>query len=289
MSDLQGFTADKTVEPTHPQYTNLGLGQGTFDQLMLAVQHHLDTQFNQNRITGPQYAEVYVQSVQAAMTSATQYLLGILFSDQQRAKLEAEASLIAKQEDKIDADIRLVELEELKLKYEMEYLYPLRKQELEATVANLQKQGELIDNQILKIAAEISLMAAQEILTGKQGEKIDAEIANLLKQADLIDQQILKMQQEVLYMQAKVKTENANTIESAAEANSLIGKQKSLLTAQKYAFSGDIKTKLAKMEADYAGLHQGIVEDPNQNALLTSNVKDRMSTALSVGNTIEGV
>ena len=132
-------------------------------------------------------------------------------------------------------------------------------------------------------------MAAQEILTGKQGEKIDAEIANLLKQAELIDQQILKMQQEVLYMQAKVKTENANTVDSAAEAGSLIGKQKSLLTAQKYAFSGDIKTKLAKMEADYAGLHQGIVEDPSQNALLTSDVKNRMSAAFSVGNTIEGV
>ena len=286
MADTEGYTPERTVEPTYPQYTNLGLGKGTFDQLMEAVKHHLDTQFNLNRITGPQYAEVYIASLQAAMQASTQYLMGILFADQQRDKIVAETSLITKQEEKVDAEIRLVDLEEDKFRYEMEHILPLRKQELEATIANLTKQGQLIDKQIEKIDADMDHLDAQESLWAKQELKIQAEIDNLVKQGQLIDQQILKMQAEVLLMNAKVVTERANTEAGVADSNSLIGKQLSLLTAQKYAFAGDIRVKCAKMEADYANVIMTVLEPPGQTSLI-GEIKSIYGKAETVAGQIE--
>jgi len=284
----EGFVPESVSEPTYPQFTNLALGQGTFDQLMSSVAHHLDSQYKLNRITGPQYADVYANSIQAAMGAATQYLMGILFADQQRDKLEAETSLTLKQQEKIDAEVALVELEKDKFTYEIKHLLPLKVKELEATVANLEKQGELIDAQVLKITAEIAHMAAQESLWSKQEDKITAEIANLVKQGELIDQQILKMQAEVALMNAKVVTERANTEEGVADKSSLIGKQLSLLTAQKYAFAGDIKTKVAKMEADYFNVVM-TVKELDSDVNLNAGVKDYTRLAIATANVIEGV
>jgi hypothetical protein len=253
---------------------------------MVAMKHHLDEQFNLNRITGPQYADVYVQAMQHSMTNATQYLLGILFAAEQRRQMDAQTSLTEKQEEKIDADIRLVELEEIKLKYEMEQLYPLRKQQLEAEVANLIKQGELIDKQIEKLDADMAHLLAQQSLWLKQEEKIDAEIVHLDHQNGLVDAQRLKVLAEENLIGQKYQTERANIIAGVAASGSLVGKQISLLSAQKLAFSGDIKTKTAKMHTDYQSVFQSIHEDPNTNELI-GNALSGIASANAVASSIE--
>ena len=42
---------------TYPQYTNLNLGDGLFDQLMATVQDKLDKQYDLQRIRGAEYAK----------------------------------------------------------------------------------------------------------------------------------------------------------------------------------------------------------------------------------------
>jgi hypothetical protein len=281
-SDLQGFTAEQTTEPTYPQYTNLGLGQGTFDQLMTAIKYHLDEQFDMNRITGPQYAEVYVQALQAAMTNATQYLLGILFADQQKAKFEAETSLIEKQELEIDAKIDLLELEEEKLKFQLEQLFPLEKLKLEAEVLLTQKQSSLIDKQIEKIDQEILVMVEQVLNSAKQRDKMDAEITHLGFQNTLLTAQTAKVNKEIELLDAKIATELGNTQNVTA---GLIGRQMSLLTAQKYAFAGDIRVKISKLHADYQAVFQSVQEVPTQSALTGTAVG---TAADSVASSIMG-
>lgn len=284
---LSGFETDKVTVPTYPQYTNEALGEGVFDQLMKAVKVHLDSQFDENRITGPQYAEVYVQAIQAVLQNSTAYLLGILFTDEERAKIIAETSLIGKQEEEIDGKLRLIDLEETKLKYEMEQILPLRKEELEATVANLLKQGELIDAQITKIEKELEVMSEQILNSQAQRSKMEAEEAYLLKQGQLIDKQIDKMAQEILLMAAKVATEQANTQVGVADPGSLIGKQISLLAAQKLAFSGDIRSKMAKLHADYASVYQSVYEATPTAANLDATTKTELGKAHSVADDIE--
>lgn len=118
-------------------------GTGTFDDLMEAVNKHLEAQFSLGRIQGVDYANAYASSLQAAMSSAVQYLLG-----------RANAELIDAQIAKIVADILLVQEQ----------------------VALTVKQGQKID-------AETSLLQAKEATEAKQVEVLAAQIAMIGEQA----------------------------------------------------------------------------------------------------------
>lgn len=250
----------ETPKTTYPQYTNLALGEGLFDQLMAAVDKHLDKQYKDNRLRGTQYAEVYVGSIQGVMQNTTQYLLGQLLIEEKATQMAADTSLTIKQEQKIDAEIKLMALEEEKLRFEIDVLYPLQKIKVEAEIA-------LINAQILKITAEIAMLEAQQVLMLKQALKIDKEIE---------------------YLTAKIRTEQANTIASIADSGSLIGKQIALLGAQKLGFAGDLHVKAAKVYADYDAVFQSVQEDPN-SATLRSGALGALGSATTTANAIGGV
>jgi hypothetical protein len=124
----------------------------------------------------------------------------------------------------------------------------------------IDKEMEVMDKSIDKMTAEISLM-------GKQEDKIDKEID---------------------FMDAKIQTERANTEAGVAQAGSLIGKQISLLTAQRMGFAGDIRSKMAKLEADYAAVFQSVQEVEGQISLGTA-ATSLMGSAESVASGIMGL
>ena len=66
-------------------------GDGVFDKLMATVNTHLEAQFQLGRITGTEYATVYLGALQATVQQSVAFLLG-----QDRAN--AEASLLAQKE-----------------------------------------------------------------------------------------------------------------------------------------------------------------------------------------------
>jgi L-arabinose isomerase len=101
-----------------------------------------------------------------------------------------------------------------------------------------------------------------------QATKLQAEIDLLNAQVLLTNAQIDKINKEIEYLTAKIVTERANT-EDIADPASLIGKQISLLTAQRIGFAGDIQTKTAKLHADYDAVLQSVQEDPAQVTLST--------------------
>lgn len=228
--------ADTDPKVTYPQYTNLALGEGLVDQLMATVNHHLDVQYDQGRISGSDFANVYVGSIAAVMQFSTQYLLGTMLIDEQKSKADAETSLLGKQELKIDGELALIALQEAELRYRIEQLLPLEKQRLELEVIKTQQEGLLITAQITKIDAEITYLAAQEAMMLKQADKIDKEIE---------------------FLTAKIATELANTQDGAA---GLIGKQIELLVAQRLGFAGDIQVKAAKVYADYDSVVESVAE-----------------------------
>ena len=88
---------DEIQRATYPQFTNLALNEGLVDQLMTTVNHHLDQQYKKGRISGSDFANVYVGSLSAVMQYSTQYLLGNLLIDEQKAKASAEIELIESQ------------------------------------------------------------------------------------------------------------------------------------------------------------------------------------------------
>jgi len=203
--------------PTYPQYTNLALHDGLFDQLMAAHKYHLDIEWNEQRIKGDLYAKVYLGSMESVLQNCTQYLLGILLLDEKQDNLIAQTNLTIQQ-------TKLAEVETAKAQFELDVLMPLQAEKLEG---------------------EIALLAAQVLLTNAQTDKTIKEIE---------------------YITAKIMTERANT-EDLADPQSLIGKQITLLTAQKFGFAGDIQTKTAKLFADYDAVLQSVQENPAQVAL----------------------
>lgn len=238
------------VNPTFPQFTNVGLNEGVFDQLMLAVSVHLDKEYKLNRIKGTDYAKVYVGAINSTMQYATQFLLGTLLINEQQDKLVADISLTAKQEEAIDNQIKLGDLEVVKLTYEIEHLLPLIK-------AKAEKENLKIDQEILVLIAQVSLI-------GKQEDKIDKEIE---------------------FFTAKILTESANTNAGVAHSDSLIGRQMSLLAAQKLGFAGDIQMKAAKLHADYDAVFQSVQEVPADVLLhppATDAITDGIATAEAI-------
>ena len=134
--------------PTYPQYTNLALGDGLFDQLMATMKHHLQIEYDSQRIRGSEYAKVYLGSMESVLGNTTQYLLGILLIEQRKEQLELEN--------------RILDLDIIKLEYEIEHILPLIKLKTQAEV-------DLINAQISKINKEILFIDA----------KINTEIANV--------------------------------------------------------------------------------------------------------------
>ena len=139
----------------------------------------------------------------------------------------------------------------------------------------LDKQIEIADADIEKTKYEIEVLKLQPILTDAQIKKINAEIDFLEAQKAMMDAQKLKIDKEIAFMDAKIRTEYANTVSTYADPGSLVGKQKSLLDAQRIGFAGDIRSKVAKMHADYDGINETVNE--NGLATLTDNSLDAIA------------
>jgi hypothetical protein len=130
------------------------------------------------------------------------------------------------------------------------------------------RRGQDLANQQAEYQLEV-LMVDQHNKTlkeiefiDKQMEKIDAEIVLMVKQGEKIDK-------EIEFLTAKIVTERANTEAGVADTGSLIGKQITLLTAQRMGFAGDIQTKIGKLYADYDAVFQSVQETPTAISLLS--------------------
>jgi len=67
--------------------TNQSIPLGAFEELMSAVEARLDAQFDSGRISGAEYATVYLGAMQSVMQQAVAYVL-------QEPKVEAEVDLL---------------------------------------------------------------------------------------------------------------------------------------------------------------------------------------------------
>lgn len=68
-------------------------GTGVFDVLMRATKAHLMEEYKEQRITGNEYATVYLGALTAVLQTSTQFLL----NEQQVRKINAEIGLIRQQ------------------------------------------------------------------------------------------------------------------------------------------------------------------------------------------------
>jgi hypothetical protein len=116
----------------------------------------------------------------------------------------------------------------------LQFLLTKKKEDLEAQL--LEEQIALTDQQRLNAIAENAVLVAQEC-------KLRAEF-------DLIQANILKANQETALLAQKVATERAQVTALGVDADSIVGRQKSLYLAQTNGFTRDAEQKAAKLLVD---------------------------------------
>ena len=137
-------------------------GTGVFDVLMRANKAHLEAEYAKGRIKGPEYATVYLGSLESVMNTALQFLL-------QKDQAELQAQLIAKQIEKLDKEIDLVVQQTENAAIEAEVLH--------AQKCKLQAEFDVLVQGRLKTSAEVALLS-QKVQTEKAqtvGAGVDAD------------------------------------------------------------------------------------------------------------------
>ena len=237
-------------------------GTGVFDVLMRANKAHLEQEFLKTRIRGPEYATVYLGSLQSVLQTALAFLL-----ERQKSALGLYL---------IQAQIRQAELELLKTQVELQILQASllkvpaeiglleaqtavqtqQRLNLIAEAANIPKQGLILDQQKANLLSENAAIVAKTTLTTQQTANAVIEGTVLIatecvKRAefDLIMQNVLKAVQETSLLLQKKATETAQT-QGTASADSQMGRQNALYLAQTTGYTRDAEQKAAKLLVD---------------------------------------
>lgn len=221
-------------------------GCGVFDKLMVSMKGHLQQEFSQNRIRGPEYAEVYLGSLTNVLNTSMQFLL-------QKSRIGLEAQLLAQQ-------IILAELEVTKAGIAIELL-GIEKEKSAAEVLQVEAQTKLLDQQALNSVIE--------------GEVLEAQVCKLKAEYDLTVKKGLQTTAEIALIGQKTLTEKAQVQAIGVDPDSVVGRQKALYKAQTDGFQRDAELKAAKLLVDTWSARrmsdEGTVAD-NVNKLSDANI-----------------
>ena len=279
------------VIPTHPDYTTGSLnGLGLFDQLMNTVKLHLEEEFSHQRIRGADYSKVYLGSMEAVLGNTTQYLIGGALLEEQKLKLQAELALI--------------QLEVQKVEYEIEYLYPLQKEQLEIQNRKVTSEIDLVNAQVLKIQKEIELFPMQERKLQLEIDKFEEEIPLIRAQVQgqlvnnlLVDKEILikqytyehvlpisveKAEAEVNLL-AQKRISELGQVDSVVIRGGMMGKQLELYEAQKSGFYRQAETAAAKVWTDVFSVMRSTNEDLRGYSTFNETATNKVLKKLAAG------
>ncbi len=188
-------------------------GDSIFDKLMNAVDVRLDEQYRKQRISGADYASVYLGAMQTVLQQSIAFALGREAADKQADLLVEQALLIEEQALKATADTAEV---------------------TSATIRN----DLLADSTIAKNTADIALSGKRADLIGEQELNVQAQVTKSGAETSLLNQKKL--------------TEEAQILDTVNEDDvaGLVGKQKELYSNQTLGFIRDAEQKGAKAFTD---------------------------------------
>ena len=203
-------------------------GAGVFDVLMRAAKTHLDGEFAQNRIKGPEYSQVYLGSLTQILQTSTQFLL-----EQRKSALEAQL---------LEAQIREIDAKVLLVHAQTELAIQEKK--------NAENQWLLLAEQKMKMTAETKLLGQQYNNAVTENDTMLKQQCKLAAEYDLIMEQRLKTLEETGLLAQKKVTERAQTVGAGVDEDSVVGRQKELYMAQTNGFTRDAEQKAAKLLVD---------------------------------------
>lgn len=216
-------------------------GTGTFDVLMSSISAHLGSEYDKGRITGAEYAKVYLGAMEAAMGNAVQFLLqkdasywaGI------RAQWDAktaEARLVQARVELASAKVNLAAVQ-----------YAARTQEATYALTKMKLSTESI--QYCTAKYNLDNIAPQQLrVVTEQAD--GAVIANDIASYNLVN--ILPVQKKAA--EEQMESVRAQTLDTRSDGVTpvvgVLGKQKDLYSQQITSYKRDAEMKAAKLFTD---------------------------------------
>lgn len=215
-------------------------GTGVFDVLMSTTALHIQKEYEQGRIRGPEYSQVYLGGLQSTLAASIDYLtrsktLGIEIENQQKQGLLT------------DAQIELIKAQANQVTTEVEVKLPAEVANIQASTAltevNKDKAREeltLIPLQGNLLTAQTGQVGAQTLLTNKQVDQVTAELAKIPVEVELLQKQVVNAgtQNELLQSQ----------VEGSDLQNSKIPHEIAIL--EKQVLQADVQVALTTAQKD---------------------------------------
>jgi len=114
-------------------------GTGVFDVLMRANKAHLEQEFTQGRIKGPEYATVYLGALDSVMQTALAFLLQKRKNDLEAQLLEKQIALVTQQTANAVLEGAVLVAQECKLRAEFDVLEQTKLKTVQETALLTQK------------------------------------------------------------------------------------------------------------------------------------------------------
>lgn len=163
-------------------------GTGIFDKLMETVNKNIETQYLNNRITGSDYANVYLSSMQAALSQSVQYILQEQLTEAQIDGIAADNLLKAKQLEIAQQELTLKEAELNRLRnateaeLEKQWGYAVTRDVDGALVLGSSTDAGKIDKELELLQVQKDGAYTDRVLKDKQAAKLGLD--NVMKQAE---------------------------------------------------------------------------------------------------------
>lgn len=259
-------------------------GTGVFDKLMQSTKAHLDAEFKKGAIKGAEYSEVYLGQVQAVLNTALQFVsirhkialeaellsAQVELANAQLLQVAAQTDLVRAQIEAAKVDKLLTEAQAAKVTAETLNVPKVGLQldaqtdKLIVETDNATKEGTLLVSQNAKVVAETlnvpkqglqieaqtALTVQQKVNEVQQHEVLVAQECLLKAQFDNTTATVIKTAAETTLLNQKTVTEKAQVSGMGVDADSVIGRQKELYSAQKQGFTRDAEQKGAKILID---------------------------------------
>ena len=255
MTDIQITDVTNGSVQTDPSSgSQTWLGTGVFDKLVEAVNKNIELQYMEGRITGSDYANVYLGSMQAVLAQATQFVLqekvteaqiadinaGLLLKQQQLVNLQDELATSAKQREQIVAQTNEIVDSTIRANTQLDdQLVTSEKQRLQvdAQITGINKDNEVKTEQVLMSVFE------REFIQPKNLEKLETDIDVATRQIIVTEAQSSK---DILVKDAQIAqtiTQTTEIADSTTRANVQLQDQVATSVKQRESMDKDIQLK----------------------------------------------
>lgn len=220
-------------------------GTGVLDKLLTTMTAHLTAQYEKRRITGVEYATLYLGAYQATLQQALALTLAKETQAYEIKNLDWEAKL---KEAQYNLAVKQLEI----AAYELTNKIP-------AEVAGITKQNTLLDGQATLQTKEVTLKDLEATLVTAKTAGETANTASTNKQTELYERKRL--------------TEVAQLDGTGILSGSVLDSQRDLLDAQTLGLERDAKQKVAKQMLDVWVARSTIIDAADTSAV--NRVRDQ--------------